>query len=172
MLHGREKCSYSTNLVIEISGTSNCNSCTRCVCQTLYSFPTWITLYCCSNPFLWRHYRSFGNRVFIYTFIWFDRVTNLVYIFTSSTTYWVNVSFVTVVVMTKNLQNFTYTWILEPTMDLAIRHSIVTSWSVNALLSLWAPFMDCKCQSHLLTHAQFVMNSWVNSFMWAWIGLS
>lgn len=41
------------------------------------------------------------------------------------------------VVTTKNtLQNFVYTRILEPIVDLVISHSIVTSWSVDALTSL------------------------------------
>ena len=28
----------------------------------------------------------------------------------------------------------------------------------------WAPLLDCKCRSHLLTHAQSLMNSCVDSF--------
>lgn len=44
-------------------------------------------------------------------------------------------------------------------MDLMISDFVVTSYLVDTLLSPRAPFLDCKCQSHLLTHAQFVINS-------------
>lgn len=43
-----------------------------------------------------------------------------------------------VVTATNTLQKFSCTWILEPTKDLVIDHSIVTSWLVDALLNLSA----------------------------------
>lgn len=79
---------------------------------------------------------------------------------------------VCVVVVTNTLQMFSYTWILEPTVDLVISCSIVTSCSINVLLSLWAPFLNFKCWSHLLTHARSATSSWAHSFTQACTGIT
>jgi len=60
-----------------------------------------------------------------------------------------------VVALKNTLHILDYTRILEPTMDLAIGHSIVTSTSVKSLSSL----LDCKCQSHFLTHAESITSA-------------
>ena len=56
-----------------------------------------------------------------------------------------------VVTATNTLQNFSYTWILEPTVHLVIGRSIVTSWSADAFkLPFWIGRVEVTC-SHMLS---------------------
>ena len=57
-------------------------------------------------------------------------------------------------------------------VDRSNNTSIVTLWSIDALLGIRAFFLVCNCQIHLLTHALSLMNSQTHLSLQAWIGIA
>ena len=125
---------YPNNSIMDNSGISTCNSCTRYVCQSLYPVATSTTFYC-SSRCLWRHSKVSNIKVLFSTLTWFDNVTNLVYILSSFTT-WVIVSFVTwnFSMVEAYLRGFRISWISWRT----------SSWFLTSLTTLME---GCLCTS-------------------------
>jgi len=71
--------------------------------------------------------------------------------------------YLVVVIVTNTLENFACTWILEPTMDLSIICSVVTSWLVYFLLSSWGPFWTVSVEVtywHMLSTVSVEVTYW------------
>lgn len=54
-------------------------------------------------------------------------------------------------------------------MDLSNSHFVVNSYSNDSSL---APFLDWKCRSHFLTHAQSITSAWAHYFTQSWTSIS